>query len=52
MAQNKRIFYACHGVLISPMGVAPSSTTYAVRGVQSVGVTSNFTLDQALNLVR
>ena len=47
MAQNKRIFYACQGVIITPMGQLPNSTIYAVRGVQSVGVTSNFTLDQA-----
>ena len=46
MAQNKRIFYACQGVAITPMGTLPAGK-YSVFGVQSVGVTSNFTLDQA-----
>jgi len=46
MAQNKRIFYACQGVAITPMGLLPAGK-HAVFGVQSVGVTSNFTLDQA-----
>ena len=46
MAQNKRIFYACQGVAITPMGTNPGAA-HQVFGVQSVGVTSNFTLDQA-----
>ena len=46
MAQNKRIFYACQGVAITPMGTNPGQL-HQVFGVQSVGVTSNFTLDQA-----
>jgi hypothetical protein len=46
MASNKRIFYACQGVAITPFCETPTDV-HAVFGVQSVGVTSNFTLDQA-----
>jgi len=53
---NNRIFYACQAVFIGKTGhtpVAVGSPTTAGRfmqGVQSVGITSNFTLDQAFEL--
>lgn len=53
---NNRIFYACQAVFIGKTGHTPAavgSPTTAGRfmqGVQSVGITSNFTLDQAFEL--
>jgi hypothetical protein len=53
---NNRIFYACQAVAIGKTGHTPQavgSPATAVRfmqGVQSVGITSNFTLDQAFEL--
>jgi hypothetical protein len=53
---NNRIFYACQAVAIGKTGHTPAavgSPATAVRfmqGVQSVGITSNFTLDQAFEL--
>lgn len=44
---NNRIFYACQAV-----GIAPerSATATVVHGVQSVGITTNFNLEQAFEL--
>ena len=50
MATNNRIFYACQAVnIVSSTGnaVAASGT---VRGVQSVGMSANFTLDQVFEM--
>ena len=49
MSVNNRIFYACQAVSLSGHGVGPSASSI-VKGVQSVGITSNFTLDQAFEL--
>ena len=49
MAQNTRIFYACQAVAITPRGSSPSSD-YIVQGLQSVGMSSSFTLDQVFEL--
>ncbi len=50
MARNQRIFYACQAVII----MAPTGTDVAdsgvVRGLQSVGMSSNFTLDQVFEI--
>jgi hypothetical protein len=50
MAFNDRIFYACQAVVIA----APTGTTPAaggiVRGLQSIGMNSNFTLEQVFEL--
>lgn len=50
MARNDRIFYACKAVIIQ----APTGTTVdaanTVRGLQSVGMNSNFTLDQVFEI--
>jgi hypothetical protein len=54
MALNNRIFYACQAVAICKEGHTPAAGLGAnaamIKGVQSVGITSNFTLDQAFEL--
>ena len=49
MARNNRIFYACQAVAITPRGTTPTSS-YIVQGLQSVGMSSTFTLDQVFEL--
>ena len=50
MPRNDRIFYACQAVVIqAPTGTAVSNTN-VVRGLQSVGMSSNFTLDQVFEI--
>lgn len=46
---NQRIFYACQAVGLKPMGSAVASYKVA-HGVQSVGITTNFNLEQAFEL--
>ena len=55
MASNKRIFYACEGFQLSPVKVEGATTTRAndfrtPRGVQSVGMTTNFNLEKVFQL--
>ena len=53
MARNQRIFYACQAVLILPMGTpipATGAEDYLVRGLQSIGMSSTFTLDQVFEM--
>ena len=45
MARNQRIFYACQAVIITPVANVPSQN-YLVKGLQSIGMSSTFTLDQ------
>lgn len=45
---NNRIFYACQAVAIAPCYTGTGMT--AVHGVQSVGVNTNFNLEQAFEL--
>lgn len=48
---NNRIFYACHAVAIAPCFTSHSdANTFFVHGVQSVGITTNFNLEQAFEL--
>jgi hypothetical protein len=52
---NKRIFYACEGFQLSPVLVAGAADTPAndfktPRGVQSVGMTTNFNLEKVFQL--
>ena len=48
---NNRIFYACQAVAIAPCFVAHTNgNTILVHGLQSVGVTTNFNLEQAFEL--
>lgn len=50
MARNDRIFYACQAVVIqAPTGTAVDAAN-VVRGLQSVGMSSNFTLDQVFEI--
>lgn len=44
---NNRIFYACQAVVISEQGLA---NPVLAHGVQSVGITTNFNLEQAFEL--
>tara|TARA_Y100001963_G_scaffold159385_1_gene262832 strand:- start:659 stop:1828 length:1170 start_codon:yes stop_codon:yes gene_type:complete len=48
MAVNNRIFYACQLVGINPM--ASTSAPVIAHGVQTVGITTNFNLEQAFEL--
>jgi len=50
MPRNQRIFYACQAVAIAPTGRNPLTANDVVHGVQSVGMTSTFTLDQVFEL--
>ena len=47
---NNRIFYACQMVGISTMGDNVSANIREAHGVQSVGITTNFNLEQAFEL--
>lgn len=49
MARNQRIFYACQAVAITKRGHAPT-TASVVKGLQSVGMSSTFTLDQVFEM--
>ena len=49
MAANQRIFYACQSVAVTPTGKEPDAS-HIVHGLQSVGMTSTFTLDQVFEL--
>lgn len=46
-ATNRRVFYACHAVAIKQ---EPSGSATTVQGAQSVGVTTNFNLEQGFQL--
>ena len=46
---NNRIFYACQAVGLKPMG-NPTGDYKVAHGVQSVGITTNFNLEQAFEL--
>jgi hypothetical protein len=49
---NNRILYACQGVAIAKMGTAVGSyqSSDMIHGLQSVGVTTNFNLEQVFEL--
>ena len=49
MARNDRIFYACQAVAIVKTGHTPATGNIA-RGLQSVGMNSNFSLDQIFEI--
>ena len=49
MAANNRIFYACQAVAMKPIGGTNAQYKVA-HGVQSVGITTNFNLEQAFEL--
>lgn len=49
---NKRIYYAIQQVQIAPIGTGPTSYTsnHVVHGLQSVGVNTNFNLEQVFEI--
>lgn len=47
---NKRIFYACQAVAIVPETGSSLAAANVVKGAQSVGMTSTFTLEQVFEL--
>lgn len=50
MSNNKRIFYACQAVAISKEGDDAIEAGDLVHGLQSVGITTNFNLEQVFEL--
>jgi len=50
MSSNNRIFYACQAVAISRMGDVTIDGDNLIHGLQSIGVTTNFNLEQAFEL--
>lgn len=50
MATNKRTFYAIQAVGIAPDGVTTIGSQHHAHGVQSVGVNTNFNLEQIFEL--
>lgn len=52
MSSNNRIFYACQAVAITNEGDTAVEEGDLVHGVQSVGVTTNFNLEQAFELAQ
>lgn len=50
MASNNRIFYAVQSVAITPRGTDPITAAHIVHGLQSVGMSSTFTLDQVFEM--
>jgi|694.fasta_scaffold21099_2 hypothetical protein len=53
MARNNRIFYATQAIALKPQNDTGSNqytTWYYPRGVQSAGITTNFTLEQVFQL--
>lgn len=51
MANNPRIYYAIQAVGFAPIGVEHNASGYTgAKGVQSVGVTTSFNLEQAFQL--
>ena len=49
---NDRVFYATQAVAIAPRGTAPDvyEKIHAAHGVQSIGITTNFNLEQVFEL--
>lgn len=50
MPNNNRIFYACQAVAIAKSGYTSGDEFRIMHGVQSVGINTNFTLEQAFEL--
>lgn len=50
MSRNNRIFYACQAVAITNMGKGSVDSGDMIHGLQSVGITTNFNLEQAFEL--
>ncbi len=50
MSLNQRVFYACQAVAIAPRGTSTLTNGHIVHGMQSVGMSSTFSLDQVFEL--
>jgi len=50
MATNNRILYACQAVNIMQSGTPTATSGGTVKGVQSLGMSANFTLDQVFEM--
>ena len=50
MSNNNRIFYACQGVAITAEGDTVLSSGDMIHGLQSIGTTTTFNLEQAFEL--
>jgi hypothetical protein len=50
MAINQRIFYAVQSVAIAPTFTSALTAAHIVHGLQSVGMSSTFTLDQVFEM--
>ena len=50
MSSNARIFYACQAVAITEYGDSTVASGDMIHGLQSVGMTTNFNLEQAFEL--
>lgn len=50
VSDNKRIFYACQAVAITNMGKGTVDPGDMIHGLQSIGITTNFNLEQAFEL--
>ena len=50
MARQQRIFYACQAVAITPKGKGTVATANVIKGAQSVGMSTTFSLDQVFEM--
>ena len=50
MSVNNRIFYSCQGVAIQGFQDTTVATGQMVHGLQSIGITTNFNLEQAFEI--
>lgn len=50
MPGNYRIFYAVQEAALAPLGTAAYTSSHLLHGLQSVGVTTNFRLEQVFEL--
>lgn len=47
---NKRIFYAVQQVGIAPIGITTFGSSHTIHGLQSVGINTNFNLEQIFEI--
>jgi hypothetical protein len=50
MPNNNRIFYAIQQIALAPLGSTTYTSSHALHGIQSVGVNTNFRLEQIFEL--
>jgi hypothetical protein len=47
---NKRLFFAVYQVGICPPGISTFTSAHVIHGLQSVGLTTNFNLQQVFEI--